>query len=173
MTLRQYRRLFAISGNLFALLSGGAEAASTSATVTLRANLVRPTCSVTGPTEVSLGTINTRGTTTHSPFSLAISCPYADLGAALYAEAVYPNGFSGTQVWMGSSDNSSPRLFLNEATYGGDIPFTSAGASLPANHFCAGRGTSWTCTLTPRTVIYAATRLGDARAVIRFTIAPQ
>lgn len=164
--------LLALSSTLMLLLAGThpARAASSTATVTLKATFTAPPCSITTPDQVFLGSM-LPGSRSYLPFNISISCPSAT-STALYAQIVQGVLTSGTpdRVDMtGPAGAGTPaQLWLTDAG-GKTVMLDGSGATDSSRGFCAGTADR-SCTLTPSVQVAADTPKGQTTATVRFSV---
>ena len=163
-------RVFSSSLVLLMAWLPSARAATSSATVTLKATFTAPPCTLTVPPTVHLGSL-LNGTQSYNPVKIDINCPiptntviYGEqIGSAMVGgnasrmEMTGPAGVTGTpaQFWL--------------STAGKEIDLTGDGATDTTKGFCAGTDNR-SCTLTPSTVVVPDTPRGQTTATVRFSV---
>lgn len=146
--------------------------------VEFRANFTQPTCALTGPGVVDLGSLDTNGIGV-TPFTLTTTCE-AGATVALWAEAVRGtrDPLSRTTIEMVPStpialNETNAKFFLYGET--SDIFPWGNGIDDASIRFCATDGTAGTfrCELEARSYVMPTTGRGSYSAVVRFSMVYQ
>lgn len=145
------------------LLIGNASLAqaATTATVTITATFVAPSCELDVPATVYLGSIK-NGTQAYNPFSFQVNCR-TPANTSVYAQAIEPldAGSVDTVLMTGSG----AKFWLRDEA--SDKSIALNGDSNEA--FCAGEN-SRTCTLIPNTLVTPENARGETSTTIRLNI---
>lgn len=152
---------------ILVLASAGVQAT----TVSVRATLTNPTCTLTVPAAHNIGSIQVGTEASYKSLTIAVNCNNGTVASRLYATVL-----SGTQVdentirmnGTGSATSlSPPRLKMLEGS--SSIALDGSGASSNAGAFCVG-STTRNCVLTPQVNVPSDAAAGSAKASLRFTL---
>lgn len=138
--------------------------------MTIRLTVAQPTCSLTLPESVLLGSI-TEGTSGRPPFSITTECD-TPVRTALYAQVVSGRLSSADRMEMtGSGEGIPVKLWMTDEA-GKSITLDGGGGTDSSKVFCIGTEKR-SCTLTPYTQVAANTPRGNVSASLRFSVVYQ
>lgn len=148
-------------------------AATATATVVINATFTMPTCTLTMPSIVSLGSLK-NGTKAHSPVQIDIECPDGgSVETGLYASQM-SGELSGTDkmtmVPASGSVAGNPALFWLKESGGATVKLDGTGADIADNAFCRGTAVKRSCSLTPVTQVFTDTVREEVAATVRFNV---
>lgn len=138
--------------------------------MTIKLRVEQPTCSLTLPESVLLGSIP-EGTHDRPPFSITTECD-TPVRTALYAQVVSGRLSSADRMEMtGSGEGTPVKLWMKDED-GRNITLDGSGGTDSSKGFCSGAGQR-SCTLTPYTQVAADTPRGNVSATLRFSVVYQ
>ncbi len=157
------------------LATGGAhqaQALTVTKHITVKLAVEQPTCTLTLPESVPLGSIP-EGTYARPPFSITAECD-TPVRTALYAQVVGGSLIQGTVDRMemtGSGEGTPVKLWMTDED-GQNITLDGSGSTDSTKGFCSGIDRR-SCTLTPYTQVAADTPRGNVSATLRFSVVYQ
>lgn len=158
------------------LLAGSATHQALALTVmkqmTIKLTVEQPTCSLTLPESVLLGSIP-QGTYDRPPFSITTECD-TPVRTALYAQVVrgsLSQNSADRMEMTGIGGGTPVKLWFTDED-GRRITLDGSGSTDSSKAFCSGTERR-SCTLTPYTQVAANTPGGNVSATLRFSVVYQ
>ncbi|MEG2567408.1 fimbrial protein [Citrobacter braakii] len=137
--------------------------------MTIKLTVEQPTCSVTLPESVLLGSIP-EGTYDRPPFIITTQCD-TPVRTALYAQIISGSlihGAADRMAMMGTGGGTPVKLWITDED-GQSITLDGSGSTDSSKGFCSGTEPR-SCTLTPYTQVTADTPRGNVSATLRFSV---
>ncbi|EKO4894633.1 TPA: fimbrial protein [Salmonella enterica subsp. enterica serovar Stanley] len=165
-----------LMSSLVLLMAGSGTHQALALTVTkqmmIKLKVEQPTCSLTLPDSVPLGSLP-EGTHARPPFSITAECE-TPVRTTLYAQVVsgiLSAGSADRMEMTGSVGGTPVKLWMADED-GQNITLNGSGSTDSSKGFCSGTERR-NCILTPYTQVAANTPPGDVSATLRFSMTYQ